>query len=161
VTLDAIGGASEYLRPTDGEFDRRRAALGGLLGEAGADALLIFGNEAARHDIRFLTGWQAGWDTYVCWIPGELPRIYLPSPNHIETAAAMTSGLALARDAGVNPVATVADDLKAAGRTTARRQRIGTLGPIPTSTYHRLAEAFGDIELIDLSAEFRELRLVL
>ncbi|MGH2406503.1 MAG: M24 family metallopeptidase [Candidatus Limnocylindrales bacterium] len=160
MTGDRIDGPLEYLRPSDAEFERRRSALGELLHSAGVDALLIYGNEAARHEIRFLTGWPAGWDTYVCWTPGALPLIYLPSPNHVETASTLTSGVALARDVGVNPVATVAGELGAASHPVARRRRVGILGPIPASTHRRLGDAFGDVRLIDVSAEFRALRLV-
>ena len=151
---------SGYLRPSDAEFERRRSALAELLAASEVDALLVYGNDASRHDIRYLTAWPPGWDTICWWLPGTLPRLYLPSPNHVPGAAEMTAGLADARDAGADMAATVAADLRGALPRSGERSRVGTIGPIPAWLHRRLVGALEGIELVDVGVAFRALRLV-
>ena len=150
----------EYLRPSDAEFERRRAALADLLAAADVEALVVFGNDASRHDIRYLAAWPPGWDTIACWSPQTLPRLYLPSPNHVPAAAEMTAGLARAQYAGADLVATVAGDLRAALPRSGGRRRVGTIGPLPAGLHGRLAEALAGIELVDIGGAFRSMRLI-
>lgn len=127
---------------------------------ADVDALVIYGNDASRHDIRYLTAWPPGWDTICWWAPGMLPSLYLPSPNHVPAAAEMSAGLAEARDGGADMAATAAIDLLTALPRSGGRRRVGTIGPMPERIGRRLVDALEEVELVDMGASYREMRLV-
>ena len=131
-----------------------------VLVSADVDAVVVYGNDTSRHDVRYLTAWPPGWDTICCWVPGNLPRLYLPSPNHVPGAAQMSAGLAEARDAGVDMAETVAADLRAVLQGLGGRRRVGTIGPMPAWLQRRLVHALDGIELVDIGAAFRSMRLI-
>ena len=83
-----------------------------------------------------------------------LPRLYLPSPNHVPAAAEMTAGLAVTRDGGADMAATVAADLEPALPRPGGRRRVGTIGPTPAWIQRRLADALEGVELVDVGASY-------
>ena len=146
-----------YLRPSESEFERRRALLAGLLQATTTDALLFYGHAGAQHDIRYLTAWPPGWDSYATFAPRERPRLYVPSPNHVPTAATMSAGLADVGSVGRDAAATIAADLRRAFRQ--RHGRVGLVAPLPYPVHAGLLAALPDVELVDVTQGFRELRL--
>ncbi len=51
--------AAEYPRFSDGEMARRRAALFGVMEQAGVDHLLVCGEQRAGTGVAWLTSWPA------------------------------------------------------------------------------------------------------
>jgi Xaa-Pro aminopeptidase len=72
----------------------------------------------------------------------------------------MTAGLAEAREAGSDLAATVAADLHAALPGSGGRTRVGSIGPMPGWLNRRLVDALEGIEVVDIGAAFRAMRLV-
>lgn len=146
-----------YPRPSDSEFEHRRALLAGLLETTATDALLFYGHSGAQHDIRYLTAWPPGWDSYATFAPRERPRLYVPSPNHVPTAEAMSGGLAEVGSVGRDAAATLAADLRRAFREG--HGRVGLVAPLPYPVHAGLLAALPGVELVDVTQGFRELRL--
>lgn len=123
------------------------------------DGLLFYGNEAARHDIRFVTGWPPGWDTYLLVATGKRPTLWIPSENHLPSARVVASETVDVAWVGPEPIETLASAIRtgAAGGPPAR---IGVVGPFPQRVYAPLATRLADVELVDLSSAFLALRLV-
>ena len=149
--------ATGYHRPSDAEFARRRTLVADLLASSSVDALVVYGNAASHHDIRFLAGWPPGWDSFLVWAPGELPYLLVPSPNHVPTAAAMSAGLASAEELGADPIGSLTS---AISRSLRGGRRCGLVGPMPAAVQGRLIAAMPGVEFVDLAGGWRELRLV-
>lgn len=146
-----------YPRPSGSEFARRRALLTRLLESTATDALLMYGHSGAQHDIRYLTAWPPGWDSYATFTPGERPRLYVPSPNHVPTAETMSAGLADVGSVGRDAAATIAADLRQ--RFRQGHSRVGLVAPLPHPIHVGLLAALPGVELVDVAPAFRELRL--
>ena len=134
----------------------RHDALARLSDAEGVDVLLFFGNEAARHDIRYAADWTPGWDTYLVVRPGQRPMLLIPSPNHVPTAVAHASEHVEVSWSGPDPVETIARLLTEGGG----RARVGIIGPLPHRTWVGVAARLPDVELTDASAAFVRLRIV-
>lgn len=137
--------------------DRHRV-LADLCRSDGVDALLFYGNEAARHDIRFITGWGPGWDTYALIRPGSRPWLWIPAENHVPSARSVASETVDVAWVGPDPVSTIVDATRAIGPGTSFR--LGIVGPLPYRTFIRLGEHLPGTEFIDMTAAFTALRLV-
>jgi Xaa-Pro aminopeptidase len=138
------------------EYRRRRAAVERLVDEAGADALVIFGNQASTADILYLSGWAPGWDSYFIAGGSRPPALRVPSPNHLPTA----ERLSVVQDvawSGPDPVGGVVADLQSRGRL----RTVALLGPFPWQVHARLTEALGEeVRLVDLGLAFKQHRLI-
>jgi Xaa-Pro aminopeptidase len=140
-------------------FGRRQRRLERLCQEQDVEALLFFGNEAARHDIRHLTGWGPGWDTYLSFVPGRRPALWIPSLNHVPTARAVASSTVDVDWAGPDPVLAISGWLRTRD-AEGTPSRLGVIGPLPHRTWAALSERLGGTELTDVTAKFLSLRLV-
>jgi Xaa-Pro aminopeptidase len=120
----------------------------------------VYGNEAARHEIRWVTGWGPGWDTFVVLVPGARPSLWIPSPNHVPTARAVASETVDTAWVGPDAAATLASALTGAGMPDGPARRVGVIGPLPHRTWAQLDARLPGVELVDLSAAFVGLRLV-
>ena len=139
-------------------FARRQRLLEELCRGGDTGALLFYGNEASRHDIRYATGWGPGWDTFLVLVPGRRPSLWIPSENHVPTARAVASETVDVAWAGPDPASTLASALAAAGGISPAR--VGVVGPLPHRTWLALEDRLAGIRLVDLSAAFLRMRLV-
>jgi Xaa-Pro aminopeptidase len=146
-----------YETPSPEELAARHGSVRAMLDEASLDGLLVFGNLASGHAIRYLTGWPPGWDSYVVFPRDGTPILLVPSPNHVPTAEAMAGDGAEVRWVGADPGAGLAEsvDVIAAGHAV----RVGVVGPLPYARHARLT-ADGRIALEDADRRFLGLRLV-
>jgi Xaa-Pro aminopeptidase len=150
----SAGAAPAYPRFSDDEYGRRQAALEHLAREAGADALVVFGNGSSRHDLQFLTAWPPRQEGWLVWSQEADPALYVQLFNHVPNAREMSVIEAVAW-AGTDSASTVATELRRRGSTT-----VGLIGPIPFQAHARLAAALPGATLVDLTPAFRRMRLV-
>ena len=121
---------------------------------------LVFGNDAARHHIRFLSGWPPGWDTYALVWPSERTNLWVASENHLPNARAVASETVDVDWIGADPVATLTSAIRRRIGQEGRPARIGLVGPIPSSVLAQLALSLTGVELVDVTSEFVRGRLV-
>jgi Xaa-Pro aminopeptidase len=150
-TLAAIH-AAEYPRFSDAEMARRRAALAGVMQQAGVDHLLMCGEQRAGTGVAWLTSWPATIEAYVIVAPDEPQLMVMEWYNHWPLAKK------LARDTEVRwgehrGFDKVIAELKARGA-----KRVGVMGPLAYSKCKKLEATFGP--LVDLNREYVRLRLV-
>lgn len=148
-------GDVRYERFAEEEYAARWAAIGRMLDEAGADALVVFGNQTARADMQYLTAWGPRQDSYLVAGGSRPPALRVQLYNHVPTARLM-SVVDDVEWAGTDSVASVAAELGSRGRL----RRVALLGPMPWQAHGKLAAALGDVELVDLGPAFRRHRLV-
>jgi Xaa-Pro dipeptidase len=144
--------AAEYPRFSDAEVARRRAALLRVMEQAGADHLLVCGEQRAGTGVAWLTGWPATIEAYVIVAPDEPQLMFMEWYNHCPMARK------LARDTEVRwgehrGFDQVLAELKARGA-----KRVGVIGPLAYPRCRKLEDRFGP--LIDLNREYVRLRLV-
>ncbi|HEY3523871.1 MAG TPA: Xaa-Pro peptidase family protein [Candidatus Limnocylindrales bacterium] len=155
MTTAEAPGDVRYERFEPDEYAARWDAIGRMLDESGADALVVFGNQNARADMQYLTAWGPRQDSYLVAGGSRPPALRVQLYNHVPTARLMS----VADDvewAGPDSIATVADEVRARGHV----RRVALLGPMPWQAHAKLAAALGDVELVDLGARFRRHRLV-
>jgi Xaa-Pro aminopeptidase len=144
-----------YERFDDAEYAARYAAVDGLLDAAGADALAVFGNQNARAEIQYLTGWAPRQDSWLVVGGSRDPALRVQLYNHVPTAR-LAATITDVEWAGRDSVATVTGELRSRGAL----RRVALLGPVPWQTHGHLAAALGDVELVDLGPAFRRHRLI-
>jgi Xaa-Pro aminopeptidase len=147
-----------YETPSSDEFAARHGSVRAMLDEAGLDGLLVYGNLAAGHPIRYLTGWPPGWDSYVVLPRDGGPILLVPSPNHVPTAVAMAAEGVDVRWVGPDPGAGLAEALEAVARDV-DGGRLGVVGPLPYARHAGVA-ADGRLRLESADRQFQRLRLV-
>lgn len=146
--------AAPYPRFSDAEYRRREAGIRTLAVGAAVDAVVIYGSGNARHDLQYLTAWPARQEGYLVIGGDEPPALFVQLFNHVPNAREMAVVERLDW-AGTDSATTVAAEL---GRRGPRR--VGLVGAIPYQAYGRLARGLPDVELVDLTSEFRRHRLV-
>jgi Xaa-Pro dipeptidase len=144
--------AAEYPRFSDAEMARRRAALLQVMERAGADHLLVCGEQRAGSGVGWLTSWPTTVEAYVVVAPREPQVMFVEWYNHWPLARK------LARDTEVRwgehcGFDRVLDDLKSRGA-----RRIAVMGALAYAKCRKLEDAFGP--LVDLNREYVRLRLV-
>jgi Xaa-Pro aminopeptidase len=146
--------AAPYPRFSDAEYRRREAAIRTLAVGTAVDAVVIYGTGSARHDLQYLTAWPARQEGYLVIGGDEPPVLFVQLFNHVPNAREMAV-VERIDWAGTDSATTVAAEL---GRR--RSRRVGLVGAIPYQAYGRLARGLPDVELVDLTSEFRRHRLV-
>jgi Xaa-Pro dipeptidase len=144
--------AAEYPRFSDGEMARRRAALFGVMEQAGVDHLLVCGEQRAGTGVAWLTSWPATIEAYVIVAPGEPQLMVMEWYNHWPLAKK------LARDTEVRWGEHRGFDKTIAELKARGAKRVGVMGPLAYSRSRKLEAAFG--EFVDLNREYVRLRLV-
>ncbi|MGH2512129.1 MAG: M24 family metallopeptidase [Candidatus Limnocylindrales bacterium] len=148
-------GSAGYRRFSSAEYARRRVRVEALMADTGTDVLVILGNVGARHEVQYLTAFGPRWDSYLCYPRQGSPRLYVQLFNHVPNAREMA--VVDIAWAGTDPIATVAGDLLDRGLGAAR---IGLVGAISHRAWIALSGHLPKAELVDVSADFRRLRLV-
>jgi Xaa-Pro aminopeptidase len=149
-----VAAPAPYPRFSRDEYDERLRRIESLMGARELDALVVFGNVGARAEIQYLTGWPPRHDSFLIVGGNPGPLLLVQLFNHVETAQAMAA-VGQVRWGGTDSVAAVASELRARNV-----RRVGTVGPIPFQQYARLAADLGGVELVDVTAAFRQVRLV-
>ena len=138
---------------SDGEVQERHAAVRAAIAREGLDALLVFGNLASSHPIRWLTRWPPGWDSYLIVPSAGRPQLLVPSENHLPTAQKLAGSLVEIGFVGGDPCASVRIALGS------ERVRVGLIGPLPYAVHGCLSRE-PDVELVPADALYRGLRMV-
>jgi Xaa-Pro aminopeptidase len=133
-----------------------------MASSADLSGLVFFGNLSAGHDIRYLTAWPPGWDSYLILPTDGRPRLLVPSENHVPNARALAPGFVDVRWVGADPAgAVVAAVLDLCGPRRGRHgRRLGIIGPLPVRIHDRIVAGLEGYDLSDASARFTALRLV-
>jgi Xaa-Pro dipeptidase len=151
-----VGGGTPT-RPAVAEISGRHRALRNVLDQGGLDGLLVFGNLASAHAIRWLTGWPPGWDAYLVFPTAGAPLLLVPSENHLPTARALAGDVVEVAWVGPDPIVAVAAAVQAV--RPRGLARIGVAGPLPYTQHRHLAGA-SNLQLIDADGLFRKLRMI-
>ena len=143
--------------PTDDELEGRHAAMRAAMERDSLGALLVFGNLASSHPIRWLTRWPPGWDSYLVFPRAGQPRLLVPSENHLPTAEQLAGPAVDAGFAGPDPCGSI----RAAIRATLGPGggRVGLIGPLPYAIHRCVSEEPG-VEFVEADAVYRALRMV-
>ena len=139
--------------PTDTELEARHAAVRAAMAERSLDALLVYGNLASSHPIRWLTRWPPGWDSYLVFPVAGRPRLFVPSENHLPTAELLAGPAVDVTYEGFDACSPIRSALTADGG------RIGLIGPLPYAIHGCVSEEHG-IELVEADSLYRGLRMV-
>jgi len=146
--------------PSTAEMLDRQRIVAELCRTTDVRGVLVFGNDAARHHIRYLTGWPPGWDTFALAWPSERTALWVPSENHLPSARAVASDSVDVEWIGADPVSTLVSAIQRRIGKAPMPARLGVVGPVPHTAHAQLAARLGGVELIDISAEFVRGRLV-
>jgi Xaa-Pro dipeptidase len=149
-----VAAVGTYPRFSQDEYDERHRRIKALMEGREVDALVVFGNVGARAEIQYLTGWPPRHDSFLIVGGSAEPLLLVQLFNHVETAQAMAA-VGQVRWGGIDSVAAVASELHAR-----HARRVGTVGPIPFQQHARLTAEVPGIDLVDVTAAFRHVRLV-
>lgn len=141
--------AQPFGRFSDAEFERRRNALAEVAARHDCDAVLMCGEERTGTGVGWLTGWPTSTRAFAIFVSGEKDVLFVEHYNHVPNARQ------IARDAEVRwaerrGAAAVSDEL--------RRRNVKRVGVIGVLTWQH-ARQLGDFELVDLSEDYRWLRM--
>ena len=117
------------------------------------DALVVFGNLASSHPIRWLTRWPPGWDSLLVFPLTGQPQLLVPSENHLPTAELLAGPAVDAAYVGFDACSRVRAALPPDGG------RVGLVGPLPYGI-HRCLSSVPGIELVEADSLYRSLRMV-
>ena len=119
---------------------------------------MVFGSSAnarqGQAQVHFLTGFLGHQETYVIWVPGRDPLLFVQYYNHVPHARRVAR--ADVRWGGPRSIDAVADEL--AVLTQARR--VGLVGPVPHGDHLRLTGRLDSRTVVDATGDFLRLRLV-
>lgn len=144
--------AQEYPQFSDEEMARRRGALIRAMEEAGADHLLVCGEQRAGSGVGWLTCWPATVEAYVIVAPGEQQVMYVEWYNHWPLAKKLARGTDVrwGEHQGFDKVLA---ELEARGA-----KRVAVMGALGYAKCRKLEAAFGPF--VDLNREYVRLRLI-
>jgi len=147
--LEAIR-AQDYPRFAAAEMARRREALAEEMTRAGADVVLVCGEQRAGGAVGWLTGWPVTAEAVAVFQPPQPELLFVQYYNHVPLARRIAA--CETRWAGHSTVATVIEELD-----RRRARRVGIIGPLALGKYRALAAHY---ELLDLNPAYVQLRLV-
>jgi Xaa-Pro dipeptidase len=151
--LQAIHDA-EYPRFSDAEMQRRRAAIAGLLLEAGLDHLIFCGANRFGSAVQWLTGWPVTAEAVCVFTPGKPDAMFVQHVNHVPLAQRLAAPAEVAWGGG-SCIETAIAVLEKRG---ARAGRVGVIGPMTFEQHGMLAAKFGAIA--NLNRHYVRLRQV-
>jgi Xaa-Pro aminopeptidase len=141
---------------SDEEFARRHEATRAVMDSESLDALLLFGNRAAHHEVQYLTNLPVAFEAMLLFPMRGDAVLWVNYANHQATAQAVAI-VADVRWGGDDLPATAAAELAARSLTPAR---IGVAGPLSHARWTALARQLPHAEPIDVSAALSRRRLV-
>lgn len=141
---------------SDGEFARRHAATREVMEAQSLDALLVFGNRGAHHEVQHLTNLPVAFEALLLFPLRGDQALWVNYVNHQATARAVAV-VDDVRWGGDDIAATAATELSARSLASAR---IGTAGPLSHARWSALSRLLPRAELVDVSAALARQRLV-
>jgi Xaa-Pro dipeptidase len=130
---------ADYPRFSDAEMARRRAAIEGLLNEAGLDHLVYCGANRFGSAVQWLTGWPVTAEAVGVFTPGKPDALFVQHVNHVPLARHLAAPAEVAWGGGSSIGAAIA----ALERRAARGGRVGVIGPMTFEQHDTLAARFG------------------
>ena len=113
---------ADYPRFSDAEMQRRRAAMAGLLLEAGLDHLVFCGANRFGSAVQWLTGWPVTAEAVGVFTPGRPDAMFVQHVNHAPLARRLAAPAEVAWGGGSCIEAAVAVLEKRARKERARRR---------------------------------------
>ncbi len=138
--LQAILDA-EYPRFSAAEMARRRAAIEGLLAEAGLDHLVYCGANRFGSAVQWLTGWPVTAEAVGVLTPGAPDAMFIQHVNHVPLANQLAAPAEVIWGGGSGIAAGVA----ALEKRGARAGRVGVIGPMTFEQHAVLTAKFGTV----------------
>jgi Xaa-Pro aminopeptidase len=144
-----------YPRFSSDEYARRWAALDTLLEEADADLAIVAGHLGGRHEIVYLTNAPVRWESFLVMGRELEPRLFVQLFNHVPTMTRWS--VVPVGWAGMEPASTLADHLRAVGRSSAT---IATLGPWSEHSAMGLRAQAPGARFVSIAGAFARERLI-
>ena len=138
------------------EFARRDAATRALMESESLDALLLFGNRAAHHEVQYLTNLPVAFEAMLLFPMQGGPVLWVNYVNHQATARAVAV-VGDVRWAGEDLAATAAAELTARSLASSR---IGVAGPLSHARWLALGRVLPHAAFVDVSVALSQRRLV-
>ncbi len=132
---------AEYPHFSAAEMARRRAAVEGLLAEAGCDHLVFCGANRFGSSVQWLTGWPVTTEAVGVFTPGEADALFVQHVNHAPLARKIATAAEVAWGGGSSLGAAIA----VLERRGARNDRVGVIGPLTFEQHAMLAARFGAV----------------
>src|SRR5262245_37815 len=80
-------------RFSDGEYQRRRRALSGVMENAGVDHLLVVSAQSVGNATRWITAWPGTIEALTIFRPAETTTMFVEYYNHVPQARSMARGV--------------------------------------------------------------------
>src|SRR5690242_8876504 len=138
-------------RFSDAEYNRRHAALAGVMENAGADHLLIVSAQNVGNATRWVTGWPGTNEALTIFRAGEKITMHVEYYNHLPQARVMAREVDV-RWGQQNGIILASAELERRGA-----RRIVIIGPLSGPKWKMLETSF---ELIAVEADYIALRMV-
>jgi Xaa-Pro aminopeptidase len=143
------------------EYARRYERVAQLMRDRDLSAILFYGARGGG-DIHYLSNWVPSMESFLLWPLESEPTLFVQLFNHVPQARQM-SVVKDVRFGGSNDRGAVdsSGELLAAVRDKGlANSRIGVSGAVPYRTYDRLRSELGGAELVDVSADLRNIRTI-
>lgn len=144
----------EYPRFSDGEMQRRRRLIEGLLREVNCDHLLFCGANRFGSVVQWLSQWPVTAEAVGIFTPGERDALFVQYVNHAELAGIIANSTDVAWG-GPSSIEAAIEVLK---KRKAKPNRVAFIGPLGIRQHARLATEFGKPN--DLNAAYVGFRSV-
>jgi Xaa-Pro aminopeptidase len=145
---------AEYPRFSDAEMTRRRAAMAGILAEAGCDHLLFYGANRFGTAVQWLTQWPVTAEAAGVFSPDAPDALFVQYINHVPLARQIADKAEVAWGGESSIRAAIA----ALEQRGARADRVGVVGPLGFEQHAALSARFGKI--VNLNRAYTRLRQV-
>ncbi len=148
--------ASQFPRFSPPEMAQRHARVHELINAARLQAILVYGTGRFASEIYWLTDWPGSREACALFQHGKQPVILVQLYNHVPMARV----LSVVRDvrwAGANTAETLIGLIR---ERNLESKRIGLIGSLPYQYYEKIRARYPQVELIDLSGQFRQLRTI-
>lgn len=140
---------------SDGEMERRRAAVAAAMAEAGADHLVFCGYNRAGSAVQWLTQWPVTTEAVGVFTPGKPDAMFVQWINHAPLARRIADKAELVEWGGERSIDRVVATLEKRG---ARADRVAVVGPMPFEQHGALSAKFGKV--VSLNRAYGRLRAV-
>ena len=144
----------EYPRFSQGEMDRRRAAVAEVMARHEIDHVLVYGAGWMGSGVQWMTRWPISSEAAAVFTPGLRDRMFIHYYNHLPLARRLASECDV-EWGGESTLGNVVKELEARG---AKPGRVGVIGPLGFEGHGILSQAFGPIK--NLGRDYVALRRV-
>src|SRR6201996_9596864 len=126
---------ADYPRFSDAEMQRRRAAVAGLLLEAGVDHLVFCGANRFGSAVQWLSGWPVTAEAVGVFTPGELDAMFVQHVNH----APLAQKLAAPAEVAWGGASCLASAIGVLERRGGKNGRVAVVGPMTFEQHEMLS----------------------